>query len=858
MISLDLFAVIPAVAGPLQILLTLLPGLLLAIGGALISLFRPRTALMAVKLAWRLKWQLAVVAIVVVGMGWACYQLPALVQAQTTDAEPTDQDWPTTRGNLARTGVVDKALAPNRSGRNWTWRNGDAAVFASPAVVGNRVYFSTSHLALVGDGTGEVIALDADTGKVAWKAAPPNYRATFSSAVVSGNKLVIGEGLHTVTDARIICLDLTPGREGQLLWSHRTKGHVESTPLIDGDRVYVGAGDDGVYCLALDGDGDGNAKVIWHAKGDRCIDAETTPVVWRNKAGKAFVIVCLGVDGNAIVSLNAETGEEIHRQKTAWPIFGTPALTGDQLIVGMGVGDMVRRAEELGKQPAGEVYAVDLKRLCDADKPDPLLWRFKAKRTILGAVAIHKDRVYFGSRDEYLYCLNLQGELISKWDAGSAIATSPAVTDDYVYVMTDSGMLYALNRESLTPLWEERVGRRPTYVSSPTVARGQIFVGSQFDGVCSIGKADFEKQAPLWPTALAGAGGNLRNEQLSPAGAFEWQFPADLTGESEEAAVIAPTAAIGSQVFIGLADPEQSGIVCLPADANGDETPNTQWERFATRQPVALSPAVSGKYVLAVDGVIGESGRSLYCIDKATGRLNWKVIVSTYSSGIFYATHHHVLVQDVPGRLASRDIAERGKKRWAANVGELSQPPVVAGAIAIVAADKPPMLFALDQGTGKTLWKEPLPAIPVAAPVVHQKSIYLALKSGLVSHSLLTGKPTEDWQIKSDAPAGPIVVDQSGVLFVSTAGELIATNHTGEIDWKAPNAIAGFSPLVADDQVMFISENDLRVVPRDGGKAAVWLDTSWLGKPTTSLILHRGKVYQGREGWGMIRLGAAR
>ncbi|MCR9119451.1 MAG: hypothetical protein NXI22_21170, partial [bacterium] len=131
-------------------------------------------------------------------------------------------------------------------------------------------------------------------------------------------------------------------------------------------------------------------------------------------------------------------------------------------------------------------------------------------------------------------------------------------------------------------------------------------------------------------------------------------------------------------------------------------------------------------------------------------------------------------------------------------------------------------------------------------------------KSGLVSHSLLTGKPTEDWRIKSDAPAGPIVVDQSGVLFVSTAGELIATNHTGEIDWKAPNAIAGFSPLVAGDQVMFISENDLRVVPRDGGKAAVWLDTSWLGKPTTSLILHRGKVYQGREGWGMIRLGAAR
>src|ERR1043166_8209681 len=78
-----------------------------------------------------------------------------------------------------------------------------------------------------------------------WRYAPSDFRGTFSSPVVKDGRLVCGEGLHQTADARISCLDLA----GQRLWELRTKSHVESTACIEGGRVYVGAADDGVYCV---------------------------------------------------------------------------------------------------------------------------------------------------------------------------------------------------------------------------------------------------------------------------------------------------------------------------------------------------------------------------------------------------------------------------------------------------------------------------------------------------------------------------------------------------------------------------------------------------------------------------------
>ena len=69
--------------------------------------------------------------------------------------------------------------------------------FASPAVVGNRVYVSSADKGPLRD-RGAIYCLDADSGGLVWKAAPSGYVATFSSPVVAGQLpgLRRGAALH--------------------------------------------------------------------------------------------------------------------------------------------------------------------------------------------------------------------------------------------------------------------------------------------------------------------------------------------------------------------------------------------------------------------------------------------------------------------------------------------------------------------------------------------------------------------------------------------------------------------------------------------------------------------------------------
>jgi hypothetical protein len=40
------------------------------------------------------------------------------------------------------------------------------------------------------------------------------------------------------------------------------------------------------------------------------------------------------------------------------------------------------------------------------------------------------------------------------------------------------------------------------------------------------------------------------------------------------------------------------------------------------------------------------------------------------------------------------------------------------------------------------------------------------------------------------------------------------------------------------------------------GEPASWCDTSWLGEPTTSMVLANSNIYVGMAGWGLVRFGA--
>lgn len=853
-------AVVPVLTGPLQLLLTLLPALLFALFGLIASLLKPQAIKTGLRLLWRLKLPLAAVVAGAAGVAWAAQSLWPTPHSSGGVAEASDHDWPMFRGGPARTGIVHGSASPMRGSVHWTWQEGAAAVLSSPAIVGNRVYISTAVMSALGGGSGEIICFDADTGDIAWQAAPPGYRATFSSPVVAGTSLVCGEGLHFIHDARVICLDLRPGREGQVRWTHATKSHVECTPVVFQNRVYVGAGEDGYYCLELEPDADGKARVVWHVPGEQYQDAETSLAVWQDAAGRTFVYAGLGLGGKALCVLDAATGSELRRVAVDYPVFGPPTIADGRLLVGMGNGDFVHPAAELGAEPAGAVCCFDLAKL-NNPSADPLLWTYKTNETVLGAVAVVESTAYFGSRDGWLHAVRASdGVKVATWNAHAPIVTSPAVSPTHVFVMTDAGVLYALDRPALEPVWETKLGNQPLFISSPAVARGHVYVGSQFDGLSCIGEPG-QPAVPLWPGHAGGPGrgGNPQDSPLPDVATFHWQYPTDQAGETKDAHVAAPPAALGNNLFIPLAGAERAGLACLPIDVASEEAPPPRWV-YATKNPVVVSPAIVGDAVFLVDGRPGDQGRSLHCVGVNDGQLRWKIPVASAADGMMTATTDRLYVLDEDNRLSERRL-EDGRLKWQCDLSGKALSPTVFKSLLVAAVVDPSSLMLLDRPTGGVLWRQPLASVPSASPVVDLGVVFIGTAEGLEARSLVGGQPLTNWNCTGGGVSSDIVLLKDRIAYVSSEGRLVLVDRaTGATLRAVDGATPGVSPVLARGALIFAGPQALRRLSLDDLQAepSVWTETDWLGAATTPAIVSDSHLYMGRAGWGLVRWGAGR
>ena len=252
----------------------------------------------------------------------------------------------------------------------------------------------------------------------------------------------------------------------------------------------MGAGDDGIYCLRLDPSVPDEQRVVWHAPGSRYPDAETALAV---SGGKVYA--GLGVGGNALCVLDAETGAERARIPMPYPVFSPPAIDGGKLFVGMGSGDYVRPVDH----PAGSVCCLDLATL----RPGVVVCY---PGDVLGAVAAAGEQLIVACADGWVYVLDRQGQLLRKWDSRWPIVAAPCVTDRFIYVVNQGGLLHALDRQWLQPVWETRLGQPGRYFSSPVVAQGRVLIGTERDGFRCVGEAGGDDDQAFWPGELGGPG----------------------------------------------------------------------------------------------------------------------------------------------------------------------------------------------------------------------------------------------------------------------------------------------------------------------------------------------------------------
>jgi len=102
---------------------------------------------------------------------------------------------------------------------------------STPAVVGNHLFVTMiSH---------QIVAADIPKQSKLWAFEPPRRAMPFySSPAVAQNIVVAGS-----RDRKVYALEATTGKR---LWDFATEGHVDASPVIAADRVYVG-------CLSRDG-----------------------------------------------------------------------------------------------------------------------------------------------------------------------------------------------------------------------------------------------------------------------------------------------------------------------------------------------------------------------------------------------------------------------------------------------------------------------------------------------------------------------------------------------------------------------------------------------------------------------------
>jgi len=312
----------------------------------------------------------------------------------------------------------------------WTFQLPErGAIVSSPLLHGDNVYIAAAHDSVFRP-YGRLYCLDRATGQVRWTFDNGGkMRQVFSSPVIADGVLYIGEGLHQDEQCRLYAVDAVTG---QKKGEYATGSHTEATPVVVGERIYQGAGDDGLHCLRRS-----DLSKIWVFPG---FHIDTGPVV----VGEALFIgsgIGDAYKETALFRLDASTGKRVWRVTTDLPVWTEVAVVGQRVFVGMGNG----RLNEEAEKPLGRVICLDAATGNE-------IWKVKLPDGVLGRLSVDAGRLYVGCRDGKYYCLRQRdGRIRWRYDMGSPIVAGAAMqrdgleTPERLYVVSVAGLLACLD-----------------------------------------------------------------------------------------------------------------------------------------------------------------------------------------------------------------------------------------------------------------------------------------------------------------------------------------------------------------------------------------------------------------------------
>lgn len=393
----------------------------------------------------------------------------------------TWEHWPQFRGPEAR-GVAGGPNLPQRwsASQNIAWKTDlPGRAWSSPIVWGNRVFLTNA----------------VNLGEL---------EAPKKGLYFGGNR---PETRKVQVQYQVICLDLSSGKK---LWEqtvhqgppnspiHLKNSYASETPVTDGERVYACFGNQGLYCLDVEG------RAVWSKR----LQPHATRNGWGTAAspvlhGDRLYLVNDNDEQSYLLCLDKRTGKEVWRvardEKSNW---STPFIWQNG------------RRTEIVTLGTGKVRSYDLE--------GKLLWWFTGMSSITIATPYaEKDLLYVSSgyvndRNRPLYAIRAgaSGDISLEpgqtsnqsiaWCNPKAAPYNPTtlVYDGRLYVLYDRGMVSCYRPLTGEPLFErERLPDGRHFTVSPWAYNGKVFCLNE-DGVTFVLRAG-DKFELLHTNALA-------------------------------------------------------------------------------------------------------------------------------------------------------------------------------------------------------------------------------------------------------------------------------------------------------------------------------------------------------------------
>ena len=369
-------------------------------------------------------------------------------------------------------------------------------LFASSALGAEWSEFRGPHGLGISAETGLPIRWSSDQN-IVWKTKLPGPGT--SSPVTAGDRIFLtsytGYGLDDknpgkMADLRrhILCVDR---KSGKVLWTKEFRpelpeheyagegsyhGYSSSTPLVDGERLYVFFGKSGVFCFDLDG------KELWHAmvgKGTSGWGSAASPIVY-----KQLLIVNASVESGELVAFDKISGEVEWKAKGIGSAWNTPVLV---------------------KAPSGDtelVVSIEKWLLGISPETGKELWRADGiHRYVCPSVVAHDGVVYAIGGGSTSLAVKAGGRgdvtkthVLWRVNNGSNVP-SPIYHDGYLYWSSDQdGVIKCQDAATGKFKFEKRLepGSGRIY-ASPILADGKLYFVSQKKGTYVIAaKPEFE------------------------------------------------------------------------------------------------------------------------------------------------------------------------------------------------------------------------------------------------------------------------------------------------------------------------------------------------------------------------------